>query len=1045
MAKKATTANTGLTLTRSDTKFSASWKIKASKVKWQKVRYRTHNGVSWGDWTTDSLSKSATSSSFTLSASDAITQVQVQTQIRQKSTKKTTYTASKWSSSSFTYVVEAPPTPTLTTTKESANATKFEWSVDSSSTESAWYYKCLYRTKCDDTPDASTGWTDWTDASSSSYSYTDTTLGTTRIFQIKAIGPGGESDVITGRHIIDTAPVATWGDPAVVYAVLASYYQLTYNVNLTGSANNVDTITPQYLIDTPSSSVDVPSGASWSDGTTYNYSDGNTEYTFAATTTELIGADECLWARIKTEHDSVDSYSDAVRVITGALTTPTLSFSMGTISSSGFSVTITVSDAGTDVPGTYMEVYLERYSNAGKYILIGTIPNGASSATITSTEDISSESGYALHVRNVTADGVTMVSDFADYSSSMPSAPTLDAVTPTSTSGKVYVTWTNNWSDATGTIIAWTEDPDAWMSNEEPDTYEVTERGSAWFITGLSTGTTWYFRVRSVYSEDDDETLSPWSDMISIDLSSAPAVPTLYLSDEVITEDGMVTAYWSYVSTDGTAQVAGNVVEATYSNGAWSYGDALVSTSTAQHIDIYAEQQGWSTGDVIYLALQTQSGSGGVSEYSTPVQLVIADTPTVTVQTTSLVNSDTLTEYFMGDAETVNFVCVHSLSASPTATVDGDSVTVSGYTDDTVTLTSAPDDGAEIAITYTTTDEPILDEMPLTATVTTTGATTLTTILERAESYPMVRPDESSTDGTKGETIYVNTGVANASNSISIDMENLIGRIDDGAYYNLIFEVTDAYGQTATADAIRFRVHWSHQSWVPTAAFWSDYERYAAHITPIAGDNFEDGDTCNIYRLGFDKPELIIEGGEFGETYVDPFPAFGEYSGYKVVTVTRAGDYITDDNTFAEYDSTVEGGYPQMDPQMIVFDFEDSRIELPYNISMSNSWAKDFERTAYLGGHVVGDYNKAVTRDLTVSTVLVRPDDGDMARLVRDLARYAGRCHVRTPEGSSFEANVSVSEDASYETKKISYSLAIQKVDTTGMDGMTLADWKALL
>ena len=114
---------------------------------------------------------------------------------------------------------------------------------------------------------------------------------------------------------------------------------------------------------------------------------------------------------------------------------------------------------------------------------------------------------------------------------------------------------------------------------------------------------------------------------------------------------------------------------------------------------------------------------------------------------------------------------------------------------------------------------------------------------------------------------------------------------------------------------------------------------------------------------------------------------------------------------------------------------------MPYNITLDNSWEKDFERTVYLGGHVAGDHNRAVTRDLSASTVVVRGDDADVVAQIRALARYAGVCHVRTPDGSSFAADVQISEGQSYDSKVVEYDLTIQKVDTVDLDGMTYAEW----
>jgi len=1051
MAKKTTKANTGLSITRNGNKFTVgSWKIKAKDVDWQKIRYRTYDGTAWSAWTTKKVGKKKTTYSFELDPTATITRVQAETQTDRDGAK---YKPSAWDSASALFEVLPPPDPVLTVSADSANKTTFSWSIDSSESAQEWYYQTLYRTKCTSTPDSSSDWSDWAPLNQSSVVYTDNVLNQTRIFQIKAVGPGGESAIQTERHELCVPPIATWVESteqtggnlgyAVTYTKRASYYEMTYNVNLSASSYSADSIIPQYYIGAPDADMNCPSDANWVDGSTYNYSDGKTNYPLAITTGSLIGDDECLWARVKTVHDGTESHSEAYRVITGKLAAPTATISMGTPTASGFSVTINVTDAGTDVPGAYMQVYLERYSAAGveNYILIGTLANGETTKTITSSIDITGETGYGIHVRNVTADGSSMVSGFYDYATSMPTAPSLDSVDPTNTSGKVYLSWTNYWADATGVIISWTQDPDNWMSNEEPETYEITEVASHWYITGLETGVTWYFRIRSVMTDMDSETLSPWSEIKPIDLSSAPAIPVLYLSDEVCTADGMVTAYWSYVTTDGTAQVAGNIVRAYPSGGSWTYSKPIVSVTSAQHVDIYPQEYGWSTGSTIYLALQTRSGSGGASEYSTPAKLVIAAKPSVTIASQNLAYVDTVTEYFDGDASTTEFLCANSLSGAPTVTVDDEAVTAT-YSGDTVTLSTAPAEGAEIKVVYTTSDYWTLKSLPLTMRLRPVRAASVTVALERSSTYPMERPDGKVTDGPIGETIYVKTLPAADTMDISIGTNDLIGHLDDGAFYRLIVTVEDVYGQTAQATPKMFKVHWSHQAWRPVAHFKTDFERYAARIRPVAGAEYVDGDTCDIYRIGFDGPELIYSGAEFGEEYVDPFPAFGPDSGYKVVTVTAAGDYITEDNDFAEYDTTEEGGYPQLDPGTLVIDFADDRAELPYNIAMSNAWTKDFERTVYLGGHVAGDHNKAVTRDLNATSVLVRGDRDGVAELMRDLANYPGICHVRTPEGSSFAADVQVQESTSYDKASVDYQLQIQKVDTVGFDGMTYAEWK---
>ena len=59
------------------------------------------------------------------------------------------------------------------------------------------------------------------------------------------------------------------------------------------------------------------------------------------------------------------------------------------------------------------------------------------------------------------------------------------------------------------------------------------------------------------------------------------------------------------------------------------------------------------------------------------------------------------------------------------------------------------------------------------------------------------------------------------------------------------------------------------------------------------------------------------------------------------------------------------------------------------------------------------------------------------------LATYPGVCHVRTPDGSSFAANIDVSEDRGDKMIRqlAKFSLEITKVDQEDVDGMTYEEW----
>ena len=229
-----------------------------------------------------------------------------------------------------------------------------------------------------------------------------------------------------------------------------------------------------------------------------------------------------------------------------------------------------------------------------------------------------------------------------------------------------------------------------------------------------------------------------------------------------------------------------------------------------------------------------------------------------------------------------------------------------------------------------------------------------------------------------------------------------------------------------------------------TAVIDTDYN--VAKITATAPTGTLTGDTFDIYRLSADKPELIVQGGTWGTTYVDPYPAIGEYGGHRVVFRTYNDDYTTVDSEPAWVDLQEDEG-DILDLDYSIIDFSGNELEVRYNMELSSAFAKDFTETKYLGGSVVGDWNAAVSRTGSVKAVCLTDADQETIETVRALATYAGICHVRTKDGSSFAADVQVSDDLGYDTagKVFKFTLTVTRVDPEGLDGMTLDDWEAQL
>lgn len=1026
MAQPKSVKPTGLVLSRSGNNFTLTWKFGDKDYdNGQNFQYK----ISGGKWTSVSIGKTTKSKSVSVKASDYYpykgTISSVQMRVRGNRKKYTTGSGKKqkevnpkmseWASKEYTILVPKTPSVSVTRSETLSNVATFNWSVSGAgASDKTWftrvYWESMLIKDCNVTDGSKltwsskqAGWTTGTGNASSSKEITEDsdTLASgsyTRWFRVIAQGPRGNSSWAYAKWVY-AQPYQASNVTANAQTVDAGGYLCTVRwTSATNAAHPIEETHLQYTMVVPRAGMACPDGASWTDANVSRDTGDSDGASFSIDS--LLGDDQCLFVRVNNVYDKKTTYGLPVLADAGYLKDPT-NLSVETDQST-YRATIEANNA-SEVPDSYLAVrYITDADPEG--FVIGIIPHGMQRVTVQcpnwtgaksvafsvravvgSYEKVTREDGTDAYVINPQMQSENELVE----GGAVPVAPANVGIIATSVPGTIRVTWDWTWDGANSAEISWSDHEDAWESTDEPDDYEINNlHASAWNISGLATGQPWYVRVRLVAGNGDDKTYGPWSDIQTIDLASAPAVPVLVLSEGVITETGSVTASWVYSTTDGSNQAFAEVAEYTVEGGDPVY-TPLVQVQTAQHVTLNAQELGWASGESHQLVVRVTSASGRISDaWSNPVSVFVADPLVIDITQTSLIDQ--------------------------TITVD--------------------------EVEYTT---KALTEMPFTITVTGAGISgTTSVVIERSAAYDIDRPDETAIHGYEGETIAIVNQIGEA--QITIDRDMLIGHLDDEAQYRVVATIQDELGQSAEA-SIDFEVHWSHQAIMPLAEVTVDNTEQIAILKPIAPSGVGEGDVCDIYRLSVDKPVLIVEGAEWGAQYVDPYPTIGEYGGHRFVYRTIDGDYITEDNTLAWIDTQEdEGDLVESDSNIIEFGL--GRVELQYDVDLSNSWRKDFTETQYLGGSVQGDWNPAVTRSGSIKSVGITTQDQETIEAMRRLATYAGICHVRTKDGSSYAADVQVSEDYSVDTahKIASFDLDITRVDSEELDGMTIAEWNAL-
>ena len=1070
----ATKAPTGVTISRNGGTYTASWKCGDKNYdKGQQFQYR----INGGGWISLSVAVKARSKAVGISMANYYPAknayfVTLSVRIRGKKKKKKS-TWSAWTTKTYTNYVPNVPSLSASLNQQQTNKCTFSWSLSTSATDARPYTHVRYETilvKESNVTDGSklkwsSGTLGWatgtsTNASGSSTITEDTALlanaSYTRWYRVCARGARGSSAWKYAKHVYARPYQAKIND-AKVTNVSAGGMTCYANWTAGQSASHpIDYTSVQYVITVPDSGLSCPSGAQWNEANISADTAGDDAVRFSID--NALGKDECLFVRVNTTHDSNTTYSEPFLAAAGFLKDPTdLGYQVDNTNHTLTSVSV---DNNSDVPDSFIVLVYRAGSKPEDEIAVGIIPHGASQPLVTPVQcpDWSGETAFSIgayaavgtYTANISGYGYTVKTKARSENTiwvggAVPVAPEQINVVQSVITGTATVTWDWTWEEATYAQLSWTDHDDAWESTDEPEIYTITKpRATKWNISGLDLGKRWYIAVRLVSGNPEDENAiySPWSDMTDIILSSVPNVPSLNLSARVITEGEEITASWDYVSNDGTGQISADICEVvdtplgnqygtyylsedtsvldpddpellngkTYytksgyvytkvetiledddpsENGWYEYQETIAHTETQNEVVIDTAALGWAQGEVHNLSVRVTSGSNRTTDWSNPVPVVIAEALDCSISDTSLVE----------DSEII--------------TVDGN-VTVRYFNS--------------------------LTEMPLTIELSGVNSNiTATVTIERTADYHMDRPDGTQFDGYEGEIVYLTT--QNTNEEITVNQEDLIGLMDDGAPYRVYATFKDVYGQSMN-DSVNFEVHWTHQAIIPEAAVIIDNENLIAKLTPIAPTGTLTGDTCDIYRLSADRPELIVKDAAFGTQYVDPYPAIGEFGGHRFVFKTVNGDYITVDNDIAWTDTSVEEG-DILDFDRTIIDFDGNQLLLYYNVDVGHQWDKDFQQTKYLGGSIQGDWNAGVSRSGSVSATMITLTDAEQIRMMRELASYAGICHVRTKDGSSYSADVQVSEDREHDDydKLVSFSLTITRVDTEILDGLTYEQW----
>ena len=579
------------------------------------------------------------------------------------------------------------------------------------------------------------------------------------------------------------------------------------------------------------------------------------------------------------------------------------------------------------------------------------------------------------------------------------------------TSVSMRLAWNND--DSTTTEVSWSTHEDAWESTETPEIFQLTWEDSTpetgyghsanLTIRGLEEGVPVFVRARRSISEGDLVTHSPWcfpaKELLPVIPSSTPAGPVLN-APSVVARGSGIGLTWTFV---GDKQTAWQIMSGTGS----SLKEVASGNDAASSCTIPAEVY----GEDATIRLRVRVTSGGDWTESEVSTVAIADAPDVAIDVTDTLTAQPLSIRLT--TTTPSASCVVRVSSDGTVTngplgtsvqAEGDIVWagVVNASDWTEVVTEGSDDTEPSAGDDT---EPSVGD----DTEPSTGD----------DTEPSGDDTEPSGDETpQEEEEEVTQYEATVTLPSEVDFR-------EGATYNVEATSTDPTTGLSSETAIAsFTIEWAHQAVCPSteSTIAVDAELMQATITPVAPDNAEQTDVCDVYRVTADGPYLIAQDLPFGNSIVDrfaPYSKTGENLAYRLCTRTVDGDI-----DFMDLEYVLKG-------KGLRIDFGTSSVTLPFNLTLSDSFSKGFEAREHMDGSIAGYWDAGVSRTASLSTDLMFTSQ-DQEAVVRQLAKYVGPCFVRTQGGVAYEADVEVNGiDSTNSATAVGVSISATEVRLT--------------
>lgn len=395
------------------------------------------------------------------------------------------------------------------------------------------------------------------------------------------------------------------------------------------------------------------------------------------------------------------------------------------------------------------------------------------------------------------------------------------------------------WGDDeyTRTEVSWSTRVDAWESNAEPSTKDVTwedqpgaypgyGHSATLTIYGLESGEPVWIQARRKSGDGEGTAFGPYSTAPegSFPVTPAPIPRNVVLSaPEWVAEGSGADLSWTFEGGEQTAWQVGTIGSyggfTCLASGEDSSGGCTLSAESLPEAGRYAE----------FIVSVT---CGANWEDSHPVTISVAKRPTVHVATDEVLTAQPLLLHLSCSVLTASALVVVRSRGSSGSSPAGESVQAAG-------------DVVWSSVTHV--------------------------VWERGQGF------------AEGEGY-----------GATVEVYKCLDLRDNASYDVRVVAIDDITGLSSDASAATFAVSWEHQAPAPSdeSTVVPDVRALSCAVTPVAPETATEYDVCDVWRLTVDGSYLVASDVPFGRTVTDryaPYSADGECR-YRLCTRTADGD-----------------------------------------------------------------------------------------------------------------------------------------------------------